>query len=114
MRVLSRAPSARPRGSVFVAGEAGVGKTALLHAFRDTIARTRRTLESACDPLDVAWIRSYVLDERDGTVDTCASTGPRARRPFAHMRPLPTCPVDEIVKVADPIVVRPDPAAVAA
>jgi DNA-binding CsgD family transcriptional regulator/tetratricopeptide (TPR) repeat protein len=36
---------------VFVAGEAGVGKTALLHAFRDNVARTCRTLEGACDPL---------------------------------------------------------------
>jgi DNA-binding CsgD family transcriptional regulator/tetratricopeptide (TPR) repeat protein len=36
---------------VFVAGEAGVGKSALLHAFRDTVRRKCRTLEGACDPL---------------------------------------------------------------
>ena len=38
-------------GLVFVVGEAGVGKTALLHAFRNNVTRTSRTLEGACDPL---------------------------------------------------------------
>jgi DNA-binding CsgD family transcriptional regulator/tetratricopeptide (TPR) repeat protein len=36
---------------LFVAGEAGVGKTALVHAFSHGVARTCRTLEGACDPL---------------------------------------------------------------
>jgi DNA-binding CsgD family transcriptional regulator/tetratricopeptide (TPR) repeat protein len=36
---------------VFVSGEAGIGKTALVHTFSHSVARTCRTLEGACDPL---------------------------------------------------------------
>jgi len=60
-------------------------------------------------PDDVAWIRSYVLDEQDGTVGTVCiyqASGPEAIRRHAAAADLP---VDEIVKVADTVVVRPDP-----
>lgn len=60
-------------------------------------------------PDDVAWIRSYVLEERDGSVGTvCIYQGssPEAIRAHAAAAELP---VDEIVKVADTVVVRPDP-----
>lgn len=65
-------------------------------------------------PDDVAWIRSYVLEECDGTVGTVCvyqASSPEAIRRHAALADLP---VDEIVKVADTVVVRPDPAAVAA
>lgn len=58
---------------------------------------------------DVAWIRSYVLAERDGTVGTVCvyqASSPEAIRRHAAAAELP---VDEIVKVADTVVVRPDP-----
>ena len=58
---------------------------------------------------DVAWIRSYVLEERDGSVGTvCIYQGssPEAIRAHAAAAELP---VDEIVRVADTVVVRPDP-----
>jgi sporulation protein YlmC with PRC-barrel domain len=58
----------------------------------------------------VSWIRSYVLDESDGSLGTLciydAST-PEAVRKHAERAGLP---VDEIVAVADLVVVRPDPA----
>lgn len=60
-------------------------------------------------PDDVAWIRSYVLDEQDGTVGTVCiyqASSPEAIRRHAAAADLP---VDEIVKVADTVVVRPDP-----
>ena len=63
---------------------------------------------------DIAWIRSYVLDERDATVGTVCiyqASSPEAIRRHAAAA---TLPVDEIVKVADTIVLRPDPAATAA
>ena len=63
---------------------------------------------------DVAWIRSYVLGERDGTVGMVCifqASSPEAIRRHASASDLP---VDEIVKVADTIVLRPDPAATAA
>jgi hypothetical protein len=64
-------------------------------------------------PDDVRWIRSYVLDEGGGSVGTVCiyeATSPEAIRKHAGLADLP---VDEIVPVADRVVVRPDPAAAA-
>jgi sporulation protein YlmC with PRC-barrel domain len=72
-------------------------------------AVARATTESERMPDEVAWIRSYVLDERDGRVGTICiyrASGPEAIRRHASAAELP---VDEIVKVADTVVVRPDP-----
>lgn len=60
-------------------------------------------------PNDVRWIRSYVLAERGSTLGTVCiyqATGPEAIRLHATRAELP---VDEIVPVADTVVVRPDP-----
>ena len=60
-------------------------------------------------PDDVRWIRSYVLSETDGTVGTVCiyeASSPEAIRAHAEAADLP---VDEIVRVADTVVVRPDP-----
>jgi hypothetical protein len=65
-------------------------------------------------PDDVRWIRSYVLEEGGGSVGTVCiyqATSPEAIRRHASMADLP---VDEIVAVADTVIVRPDPAPVAA
>src|ERR671936_185969 len=65
-------------------------------------------------PDDVRWIRSYVLDEPDGTVGTVCiyeATSPEAIRKHASLADLP---VDEIIAVADTVVVRPDPQPAAA
>ena len=77
-------------------------------------AAERSTAEGDRMPDDVAWIRSYVLDELDGSVGTVCvyqASSPEAIRRHATAADLP---VDEIVKVADTVIVRPDPAAVAA
>jgi hypothetical protein len=61
-------------------------------------------------PDDVRWIRSYVLDEGGGSVGTVCiyeATSPEAIRRHASLADLP---VDEIIAVADTVVVRPDPA----
>ena len=63
---------------------------------------------------DVRWIRSYVTAETDGRVGTVCiyqASSPEAIRRHASAADLP---VDEIVKVADTVLVRPDPAPVAA
>jgi hypothetical protein len=60
-------------------------------------------------PGDVRWIRSYVLDEGGGTVGTVCiyeATSPEAIREHARRAELP---VDEIIPIADTVVVRPDP-----
>ena len=77
-------------------------------------AAERSTTEGERMPDDIAWIRSYVLEERDGTVGTVCiyqASSPEAIRRHAGAADLP---VDEIVKVADTVLVRPDPAAVTA
>ena len=58
---------------------------------------------------DVRWIRSYVLDEGGSTVGTVCiyqATSPEATREHACRAILP---VDEIIPIADTVVVRPDP-----
>ena len=61
----------------------------------------------------VRWIRSYVLAEESGELGTfCVyeADSPEAIRAHAQASDLP---VDEIVPIADTVVVRPDPAPVA-
>jgi thiamine biosynthesis protein ThiC len=60
-------------------------------------------------PDDVRWIRSYVLDETNvsvGTVCIYQATSAEAIRRHASLADLP---VDEIIAIADTVVVRPDP-----
>jgi hypothetical protein len=63
---------------------------------------------------DIRWIRSYVLDEGGGTVGTVCvyqASSPEAIQEHASRADLP---VDEIIPVADTVLVRPDPAAASA
>jgi Protein of unknown function (DUF4242) len=65
-------------------------------------------------PDEVRWIRSYVLEEGGGSVGTVCiyeATSPEAIRKHASKADLP---VDEIIPIADTVVVRPDPAKAAA
>jgi Protein of unknown function (DUF4242) len=77
-------------------------------------AAARSTAEGERMPDDVRWIRSYVTAETDGGVGTVCiyqASSPEAIRRHASAADLP---VDEIVKVADTVVVRPDPTPVPA
>jgi len=61
-------------------------------------------------PDDIRWIRSYVLEEGGGSVGTVCiyqASSPEKIREHASKADLP---VDEIIPVADTVVVRPDPA----
>jgi len=65
-------------------------------------------------PDDIRWIRSYVLEEDGGSVGTVCiyqASSPEAIRDHASRADLP---VDEIIAVADTVVVRPDPVAASA
>jgi thiamine biosynthesis protein ThiC len=58
---------------------------------------------------DIRWIRSYVLEEGGGSVGTVCiyqATSEEAIREHASRADLP---VDEVIKVADTVLVRPDP-----
>ena len=77
-------------------------------------AAARSTAEGDKSGSGVRWIRSYVLAEESrelGSVCIYEAESPEAIRAHAEAADLP---VDEIVPVADTVVVRPDPKAVAA
>ena len=72
-------------------------------------AAERSTAEGERMQDDIAWIRSYVLEELDGTVGTVCvyqASSPEAILEHAEQAGLP---VDEIIPVADTVIVRPDP-----
>jgi Protein of unknown function (DUF4242) len=72
-------------------------------------AAARSKAEAEKRPDEVSWIRSYVLEERDGSVGTICiyeAASPEAVRAHAAAAELP---VDEIVKVSGSLVVRPEP-----
>jgi thiamine biosynthesis protein ThiC len=57
---------------------------------------------------DIRWIRSYILDEHDGSVGTVCiyqASSPEAIREHAGRADMPA---DEIIRLADTVIVRPD------
>ena len=72
-------------------------------------AAKRSTAEGDKTPDDIRWIRSYVLAEDGGSVGTVCiyqASSPEAIRRHAGLADLP---VDEIIPIADTVIVRPDP-----
>jgi hypothetical protein len=73
-------------------------------------AAARSTAVAESDfPQDIRWIRSYVIAEADGTLGTSCiyeASSPEAIRKHAERVGMPA---DEILDVADLVVVRPDP-----
>lgn len=60
-------------------------------------------------PDEIRWIRSYVLEEDGGSVGTVCiyqASSPEAIRDHAARAGLPA---DEIIRVADTVLIRPDP-----
>jgi hypothetical protein len=58
---------------------------------------------------DIRWIRSYVLEEGGGAVGTVCiyeASSPEKIREHGGIADLP---VDEIIPIADTVIVRPDP-----
>jgi hypothetical protein len=77
-------------------------------------AAARSSVEGDRMPDDIAWIRSYVCAEANGSVGTVCvyrASSPEAIREHAQRADLPA---DEIIEVADTVVVRPDPVPAAA
>ena len=72
-------------------------------------AAARSTVEGDQMPDDIRWIRSYVLAETDGAVGTVCvyqASSPEAIRDHARRADMPA---DEVIELADTVVVRPDP-----
>ena len=76
-------------------------------------AAARSSEEGDKTPDDIRWLRSYVLAETSGELGTVCiyqASSPEAIRSHAYRAGLP---VDEIVAVADTVVVHPDPQPIA-
>jgi uncharacterized protein DUF4242 len=60
-------------------------------------------------PDDVRWIRSYVLDENGGSLGTVCIYEASSADAIRKHASLADLPVDEIVRIEDTVIVRPDP-----
>jgi hypothetical protein len=77
---------------------------------QEAAGRSKRVADEEMSD-DVRWIRSYVLEEGGGSVGTVCiyeASSPEAIRKHASRADLP---VDEIIPIADTVIVRPDPVA---
>jgi hypothetical protein len=73
-----------------------------------TAARSKEIAESEF-PDDIRWIRSYVIAEPGGTLGTvCIYQASDAEAVRAHAGRV-EMPADEILEVADTVIIRPDP-----
>lgn len=73
-----------------------------------TAARSKEVAESSF-PDDISWIRSYVIAEPGGTLGTVCiyqASGVEAVREHAARVDMPA---DEVLEVADTVIIRPDP-----
>ena len=76
-------------------------------------AAARSTEEGDKDGSGVRWIRSYVLAEPDGRVGTvCIYQGSSEEKVREHAERA-GLPADEVIKVADTVIIREDPVAAA-
>jgi Protein of unknown function (DUF4242) len=76
---------------------------------QETAAKSAQVGDEMAD--DVRWIRSYVVQEESGRLGTVClyqGTSPEKVREQAERTGMPA---DEIVLVADTVIVRPDPVA---
>ena len=63
---------------------------------------------------DIRWIRSYVVQEEDGTLGTVCIYQASSEEKIREHASRAELPATEIVSVADTVLVRPDPVAAAA
>lgn len=76
-------------------------------ALEEAAARSTEVGEDMSD--DIRWIRSYVLDEKNGELGTVClyqASSEEAIRKHAASADLP---ISEIIPIANTVVVRPDP-----
>jgi hypothetical protein len=72
-------------------------------------AERSRRVDDEDMPDDIRWIRSYVLDARDGGVGTvCVYKGSSEEKVREHAK-LAGLPVDDVVEALGTVIVRPDP-----
>jgi hypothetical protein len=74
-------------------------------------AAAQESIRVADEEMDgrVRWIRSYVLDEEDGTLGTVCVYQAEDEDAIEEHAGRSDLPVDEIIPVADTVIVRDDP-----
>ena len=72
-------------------------------------AAARSTAVGEQMPDDVRWIRSYVLDERSGKVDTVCIYEASSEQAIRNHAQVAELSVTDIIPIADTVIVRPDP-----
>jgi Protein of unknown function (DUF4242) len=74
----------------------------------ETAARSKQVAEDDF-PDDIRWIRSYVIQEEGGTLGTiCIYQGTSVEKVREHAERV-DMPADEVLEVADTVIIRPDP-----
>jgi hypothetical protein len=63
---------------------------------------------------DIRWIRSYVLEEGGGSVGTVCIYEASSEDAIRKHADIADLPVDEVIPIADTVIVRPDPEKAAA
>lgn len=72
-------------------------------------AAARSTAEGEKVPDDIRWIRSYVLAENSGSLGTvCIYEASSAEAIYKHAKAA-DLPANEVIEIADVVVMRPDP-----
>jgi hypothetical protein len=79
---------------------------------QEAAERSTRAGEEMSD--DIRWIRSYVLQEDGGSVGTVCIYQATSEEAIRSHGDLAQLAVDEVIPVADTVVVRPDPETAAA
>ena len=75
----------------------------------DTTAERSKEVADSEFPDDIAWIRSYVIKEEGGTLGTiCIYQATDIESVREHAKRV-DMPADEVLEVADTVIVRPDP-----
>jgi sporulation protein YlmC with PRC-barrel domain len=75
----------------------------------DKTAERSKEVAGSEFPDDIAWIRSYVIKEEGGTLGTiCIYQASSIEKVKEHAQRV-DMPADEVLEVADTVIVRPDP-----
>jgi sporulation protein YlmC with PRC-barrel domain len=75
----------------------------------ERVAARSKEIADSDFPKDISWIRSYVIAEEDGTLGSICiyqASDREAVRAHAHRVGMPA---DDILDIADLVVIRPDP-----
>ncbi|HET9162589.1 MAG TPA: nickel-binding protein [Solirubrobacterales bacterium] len=73
-----------------------------------TASRSKEVAESDF-PDDISWIRSYVIAEPGGTLGTVCIYQASSTEAVRNHAKRVDMPADEILEVADTVIIRPDP-----